>query len=171
MAALRGLAVLSCEGELEKRIQATAFRTLLRTVGPLSVDQLAKAMETSAASVSDCIEELRRLGQVRLDSEGYVIGAVGLSLTPTRHELSIDGTIYWAWCAFDIIGIFGALRVSGTVRSLDPFSNEILQLEFIDGIPQGGGLIVFMANLQKCGSVCDSWCCKVNFFYACTKNN
>jgi hypothetical protein len=88
----------------------------------------------------------------------------GLRLTPTRHELSIDGTRYWAWCAFDVIGIFGALHVSGSVRSLDSFSGEILQLEFIAGILQSEGLIVFMADLPKCGPVCGSWCSKVNFF-------
>jgi len=164
IAALRGLTVLSYEGEFENRIQATAFRTLLRTVKPLSVDNLAKAMETSAVTISDCIEELLRFGQVRLDPDGYIIGAVGLSLTPTRHELSIDGARYWAWCGFDVIGIFGALHVSGSVRSLDSFGNEILRLEFVDGIPQDRSLTVFMADPPKGDSVCDSWYSKVNFF-------
>jgi len=164
LAALLGLTILRCKDELEKQIQATALQTLLQTVQPISVDNLAKTMETSAVTISSRVDELRQLGQVCLDSDGYIIGAVGLSLTPTRHELSIDGTRYWAWFAFDVIGIFEALHVSGSVRSLDPFSNEILQLEFVDGTPQDQSLVVFMADPPKGDSVCNSWCSKVNFF-------
>ena len=164
LAALRGLAVLSCASELERQIEAAAFQTLLRTAMPVSIDHLAKTMERSAVTISNCISELRRVNRVRLDSSGYIIGIVGLSLTPTVHELVINGTRFWAWCAFDVIGIFGALYASGSARSLDPFSNEIIPLEFMNGIPQDGNLTIFMADLPNKGSVCDSWCSKVNFF-------
>ena len=164
LAALRGLTVMSYKGKLGTRIQATSFQTLLGTVKPVSLDLLAKAMEISAATLSSSVEELRRFGLVALDSDDHIVGAVGLSLTPTMHELSIGGTRFWAWCAFDVIGIFGSLRVSGSVRSLDPFSNELVGVEFIDGIPQDGSLIVFMADVPKDESLCDSWCSKVNFF-------
>ena len=163
LAALRGLTVLGCASELERQIEATAFQTLLRTVKPVFLDHLAKTMETSAATISSCIDKLRQVGHVRLDSDGHIVGIFGLSLTPTVHELSIDGMRFWAWCAFDVIGILGALHASGSVRSLDPFSNEIIRLEFINGIPQDRSLTVYMADLPK-SSVCDSWCPNVNFF-------
>ena len=164
LAALRGLTVLSCASELERQIEAAALQTLLRTAMPVSIDHLAKTMERSVVTISSCIGELQRVGQVRLDSGDHIIGIVGLSLTPTIHELVINGTRFWAWCAFDVIGIFGALYASGSARSLDPFSNEIIQLEFISGIPQDGSLTIFMADLPNKSSVCDSWCSKVNFF-------
>jgi hypothetical protein len=121
-------------------------------------------METSAVTTSNCVDELQRLGHVRLDSEGNIIGAAGLSLTPTVHELSIGGKKFWAWCAFDVIGIFGALRVSGFLQSLDPFNNETIRLEFIDGTPNDLNIIVFMADLQKGSPVCDCSCSNINFF-------
>jgi len=164
LAALRGLTVIRCKSKRETQIQATAFQTLLHTIKPVSLDYLAKTMETSGATVSSCIDELRRLGQVRLDSDCHIVGAVGLSLTPTIHELSIRGTRFWAWCAFDVVGIFGSLHVSGSVRSQDPLSNEILRLDFIDGIPQDQSVVVFMADVSMGDSVCDCWCSKVNFF-------
>ena len=164
LAALRGLTVLRCPSEFEREVGATAFQFLLRTAKPVSMDHLAKAMERSAVTVSSCIDELQRVGHMRLDSDGHVVGIFGLSLTPTVHELFIDSTRFWAWCAFDVIGIFGALQASGSVRSLDPFGDEIIQLEFIDGIPQDRSLTVFMADLPNNISVSDSWCSKVNFF-------
>lgn len=164
LAALRGLTVLNCEDTLVGRLQATAFQSLLQSAKPVSVDRLAIKLDTSAVDISSCIEELRRSGQVRLDSEDCVVGAVGLSLFPTTHELSIEGTRFWAWCAFDVIGIFRALHASGSARSLDPHSNDILRLEFVDGVPQSGSLAVFMADLPSYSSLCDDWCSTVNFF-------
>src|SRR5277367_1896042 len=54
------------------------------------------------------------------------------------HELSLDGRTFWAWCAFDVLGIFGALHASGSIQSHEPCSNKILRQEFIGGVPQSG---------------------------------
>jgi alkylmercury lyase len=145
-------------------LQAAALQNLLHTGKPASVDHLATKMNTNSDIISSCIDEMMRTGHIRLDSEGLVIGAVGLSVSPTAHEISIDGKRFWAWCAFDVIGIFGALHASGFVQSLDPSSNEILRLDFIKGLPQNGDLAVFMADLPSGSSVCRDWCSKVNFF-------
>jgi alkylmercury lyase len=103
-------------------------------------------------------------GHVQLDSDGCIIGALGLSLRSTMHELSIDGSRLWAWCAFDVIGILGALRVSGLARSVDPCNGENILLEFADGIPQDKNPVVFMADVQSNSALCEGWCSKVNFF-------
>jgi len=164
IAALRGFMVLRYEGTLADQLQATVFQTLLQTAKPVSVDGLMTRMDTSNDVISSCIEGLRHSGRIQLDSGGSIVGAVGLSLRRTTHELSIDGTKFWAWCAFDVIGIFGALHRSGFVRSMDPYSNELIRLEFVDGVPQDRSLVVFMADGLSHGSVCEDWCFKVNFF-------
>ncbi len=164
LAALRGLTILNYEDKLVAELQAAALQTLLQTGKPAPVDHLATKMNTTTDVISSCIDKLLRIGHIRLDSERLVVGAVGLSVSPTTHEISIDGKRFWAWCAFDVIGIFGALRASGFVRSLDPSSNEILRLEFIKGVPQDKSLTVLMADLPGDSFVCDDWCSKVNFF-------
>jgi hypothetical protein len=163
LVALRGLSLLSCEGSLTGRLQASAFRILLQTVKPVSVDHLATRMDATA-DITSGIEELQRSGHIRLDSDGCIVGAIGLSLHPTMHELLIDGSRLWAWCAFDVIGIFGSLRASGLVRSADPSNDENILLEFVDGVPQDKGRIVFMADVQSNSALCEDWCSKVNFF-------
>jgi hypothetical protein len=114
--------------------------------------------------ISSSIKEMQRTGHIQLDSEAFVVGAVGLSLIPTTHEISIDGRKFWAWCAFDVIGIFAALHASGFVQSLDPSCHEKLRLEFVKGVPQDRALTVFMADLPSGSSICGNWCSKVNFF-------
>jgi hypothetical protein len=163
LVALRGLSVLSCEHSLTGRLQAAAFRILLQTVKPVSVDHLAARMDVPA-DITRGIEELQRSAHIRLDSNGRIVGALGLSLSPTMHELSIGGSRLWAWCAFDVIGIFGAIRATGLARSVDPCNGEIILLEFADGIPQNSKHIVFMADVQSNSALCEDWCSKVNFF-------
>ena len=52
------------------------------------------------------------------------------------------------WCAFDVIGILGALRASGYALSRDPCSGENILLEFANGIPQDKKPIAFMRDVR-----------------------
>jgi hypothetical protein len=79
------------------------------------------------------------------------------------HELSIDASRLWAWCAFDVIGISGSLRASGLARSVDPHSGETILLEFASRV-QVKKHVVFMADVQNDVSLCEDWCSKVQFF-------
>ena len=87
----------------------------------LQIDHLAARIDATASVASD-IAELRRSGHIRLDSDSCIVGALGLSLRPTVHEQSINGSILWALCVFDVIGIFGALRTNETTDGLGIFS-------------------------------------------------
>lgn len=156
--------MLSCEDKLMTDLQAAALQALLHTGKAASLGHLTTKINTSSDAISSCIDELLETGHLRLDSEGLVVGAAGLSLSPTAHEISVDGKRFWAWCAFDVIGIFGALHASGFVKSKDPSSNEILSLEFVKGVPSNGHLMISMADLPNSGSICHDWCPKVNFF-------
>lgn len=107
---------------------------------------LAARMDALAGNTSG-IEELQRTAHIRVDSNGGIVGVLGLNLRPTMHELSIGGSRLWVWCSFDVIGIFGAIRASGLARSVDPCNGENILLEFADGIPQNRKHIAFMADV------------------------
>jgi hypothetical protein len=95
LVALRGFLVLSCAGSLTGRLQASAFPILFETVKPVSVDHLVARID-NRASITSGIEELQRSGHIRLDPNGSIVAAIGLSLRPTRHELSVSGSSLWA---------------------------------------------------------------------------
>src|SRR2546426_98546 len=71
------------------------------------------------------------------------------------------------WCAYDVVGIFGALRASGEARSTSPSSGTALEVHFQDGRPLAAELVLFrpdLAHLSCCRSVYDEWCPNSNFF-------
>jgi hypothetical protein len=79
--------------------------------------------------------EMLQTGHMWLDSEGLVVEAVGFGVSPAAHEISIDGERLRAWCAFDVMGLFGARRASGCVKSLELCRDEISNIKFIKGSP------------------------------------
>jgi hypothetical protein len=64
--------VLNCEHSLTAQLQAAAFRILLQTVKPVSVDHLAARMDVPA-DITSGIEELQRSAHIRLDSNGCIV--------------------------------------------------------------------------------------------------
>ena len=125
------------------------------------MDHLVERTDDTAG-VTSGIEELQRSGHIQLDSDGSIIGALGLTLRPTMHQISIQGSKLW--CAFDVLGIFGALGASGVAESTDPCNGENIRLEFTDGKPHDMEYTVFMADVQSHSALCEDWCSKVNFF-------
>ena len=164
LAAIRGLSILSYEDAGEADILMTAFKTLLNSGERVKVDFLSRELHRKTDDVMARMKTLQRAGHLQLDGEGCIVGAGGLSLLHTKHEMSIEGRIFWAWCAFDVLGIFGALQASGFARSVDPSTNDGLILYFLRGVPQDMSLLIFMGDPCAGVSVCDDWCSKVNFF-------
>lgn len=164
LAAILGLQVLSCEDAAESKVEVIAFQTLLRSGERVKVESIGKELGRKTDDVMTDIKALQCKGHIELDNEGFIVGVGGLSSAPTKHELSIDGRRFWAWCAFDVIGIFGALQASGFARSQDPTTKDNIVVNFARGLPDDMGLKVFMANRLTGGSVCCDWCWKVNFF-------
>jgi alkylmercury lyase len=99
----------------------------------------------------------------RRDPAGRLLGSHGLSVAPTHHELLIDGKRRWTWCAYDAVGILGALAATGRVRSRSPRSGTLIELRFQAGRPAATEAVVFMAQ-GPCRSVIDDWCPLVNLF-------
>ena len=65
------------------------------------------------------------------------------SVAETPHRVEADGRSWFANCAWDALGIPGALHADGVVQSECPDCGERLELEVRDGeLVRGGGLLV-----------------------------
>ena len=144
-------------------VRAAAFRALLATGRPVSAAGLAEGLGTSDAVVQAALERLDRRGQLRRDGEGRVVGSCGLSLVPSRHELQTGGRRFWTWCAYDAVGILGALRTDGTVRSISAATGLPLEVTFRRGSPETDTIVIVMPDASGCNNVVEEWCPKVNF--------
>lgn len=144
-------------------IRSAGFNLLLDTGVPVTVDALIAATDVAADRVAEIFESVRARGRVEFDIEGRLVGIAGLSLTPSRHQLTVDGNTRWAWCALDAIGILGALEATGTVRSSDPHTGEAIEIAFNNGIPDADTHLFILGGFDD-ANVREDWCPRVNFF-------
>jgi alkylmercury lyase len=160
---------------LKEQIRKFAFRHLLRSQHPVSVVTLADQLGQSAKRIEAQVRELDRQGLVRLNQRGDVIGSVGLSVEPSRHELFIGDRKFWTWCAYDSVGILAALGASGRVLSKSPLTGIPITLAFRDGSPEKSDAVLFLPDSIGSASgsipspapgvsVFDDWCPVANLF-------
>jgi len=150
--------------DLDRLVEAAAFRELLRTEAPAAVGTLASAVGVDEAAIRRATAELATAGHVRLSRAGEVVGSAGLSVVPSRHELTVEGRRFWTWCAWDAVGILAALGASGLVRSRDPRSGRPVEVAFRQGRPDASEAVIFMVDLPAFTSAHDEWCPLVNLF-------
>jgi alkylmercury lyase len=147
----------------DQALLARAFWLLLDHGRPVELDALAGALQREPATVAAAVDRLEQAGLTRRDPAGRLLGSHGLSVAPTHHELVIDGRRRWSWCAYDAVGILGALEADGRVRSRSPHSGTLIELTFDAGRPAATDAVVFMAE-EPCRSVIEDWCPLVNLF-------
>lgn len=152
---------------LEGEVIGAAFRRLLRTGAGITVHDLALDLGQPQRATGAAVEELHGRGRVRLDEEGRLVGAAGLSVRPDRHQIKLGGRAFWTWCAYDILGIFGALRADGWARSGSLHSGDSLEVRFHRGRPEPTSLVLFRPDesyMSCCANVYEDWCPNSNFF-------
>lgn len=143
-----------------------AFEELRRTRRPVPQDLLSGHALLSAVDVEAELDLLGAAGRVTCNAEHAVSGALGLTVEPTRHVLDLGGAPWHTWCVIDALGILGALRETGSVRSPSPGSGTVVEVRFTDGRISGGDLdsVVFVPDYRTGASVLRTWCPAVNFF-------
>ena len=140
-----------------------AFNELLEAPQPVSASLLAERLDTEVNVLERQLAALAERGWVRRDAVGDIVGSRGLSIEPTRHELELPEGRRFTWCAYDTLGIFGALAVSGKIRSRTPLEQPI-ELEVMDGHPRAANGAVLFFPHREVASVVDEWCPLANFF-------
>ena len=153
--------------DLHGLVRGQAFRHLLATGAPAAGEDLAASIGLSADKVDRVLEELNRSGRIRRDEAGRVIGSAGLSVVADRHQIDLGGRRFWTWCAYDILGIFGALRANGNAVSRSPATSAPITIRFRDGRPQAAGVVLFRPSdsyAASCTSIYEEWCPNSNFF-------
>jgi alkylmercury lyase len=148
-------------------VRAAAFRRLLRTGAPATPARLAGDLDHPEHELGPVIADMLKQGRLRVDPDGCVVGAAGLSIHPDRHRIELDGRRFWTWCAYDFLGIFAALGATGQASSPSPAGGPPLDVHFSDGRPEPSTLVLFLPDEDVaacCTSVYDQWCPNSNMF-------
>jgi alkylmercury lyase len=157
--------VLEPASDAEALIKTAAFRLLLAHGVALTAEALAGATGIRREKLEEHLDDLHRAGQIRRDEAGRVMGSAGLSVTKDRHEIELDGRQFWTWCAYDILGIFGALGANGRALSPSP-DGQTIEVQFERGRPVNSNAVLFRPDkeLMCCENVYAEWCPNSNLF-------
>ncbi len=112
--------ILEAPSDGHALVRTVAFRLLLARANPIEVVELAMHSGIRLERLAGWLEELDAAGRIRRNVVGQVVGSAGLSVVPDRHQIELGGRRFWTWCAYDILGIFGALRADGRASSPSP---------------------------------------------------
>lgn len=153
--------------DLETLVRTAAFQLLVTRAEAIASEALAEVTGLSLDRLAVLLDQLDRAGRIRRDGAGRVVGSAGLSVIPDRHEIEVEGRQFWTWCAYDILGIFGALAASGRALSPSPPDGNLIEVRFVCGRPQQSNAMLFRpeADLMSCcENVYEEWCPNSNLF-------
>jgi hypothetical protein len=105
------------------------YRHFAETGQRPDLTEIARRTGSSAPEVLSALQSLRAQRLLWLEPDGRSIRmAPPFSAVPTQHRVEVDGTEYFANCAWDALGIPAALHRAGRVRSRCEQSREPLEL-------------------------------------------
>jgi hypothetical protein len=117
------------------RLREAAFALLLRDRSPLELTDLARLTGLRSEAVGDVVATLAGAGWLDLDDAGRVSGAAGLSLATGPHGLTLGGSPFRTWCAYDALGIASALEADALVETACGQCGKPIRIEFHGGVP------------------------------------
>lgn len=165
LAALRVIPLFDYYDAPEKAILSKSFQLLFAAGKPVDLSEIRESENVQSQVAAQYAQRMQESGVLRLDPDQFVIASAGLSVSPTKHEIIIGGRRFWAWCALDILGIFGAYNASGSARSYDPETDGPIHIEFVKGRPlQTDTTVISLTDASHVSSLCCDWCPSVNFF-------
>jgi alkylmercury lyase len=151
-------------GPVGARVRREAFHEV-RAGRPVEPGTIAERLGVPVGEVREALTALADRGLAELDGSGRVVGVGGLSVRPTRHRLTLEGTELWTWCAADAVGIPAALGADARAVTSCPTCGRELRVEMPGGVAVAGPeLRVWIPRADRVASVADEVCPEVNLF-------
>ena len=122
---------------LDTQVKLTIYRHFAETGERPSLQAVSETVGSDVSSVREVYFRLRAQRVLVLEPDGVSIRmAPPFSGVPTQHVVIVDGTSYFANCAWDSFGIPAALYRPGHVHSRCEQSGEPIDLQIgLEGPP------------------------------------
>jgi hypothetical protein len=130
---------LSCPAvEAAPLLREAGFALLLRDHRPIELDELAAATGLDREATRVAVAALAEAGWLDL-ADGRVSGTAGLSLDHGPHRLRLGDAWFRTWCAYDALGIAGALAADAWLETACGQCGAPIALTFLSGVPDRSG--------------------------------
>jgi hypothetical protein len=113
--------------EAAQQVRAAAFWQILETGRPAPITDLAAAAGTGEAQVRAAAGQLLAAGRARLDENGDVTAAAGLSVQPTRHGIQTRHGSRWTTAPTTRLAS-SALGADGEITSTSPLTGRQIRV-------------------------------------------
>jgi len=115
--------------EFDVRVKLAVYQITAETGVIPSIELVAERVKALPPAVKEAYARLRANRLLLLERDGVTIRmAPPFSGVTTEHQVTVDGIIYQANCAWDALGVVAALDRPGVVRSRCAQSLEPLHL-------------------------------------------
>jgi alkylmercury lyase-like protein len=130
--------------ELDLRIRNHVYASFVRDGKAQSVSEAAEALELPAADVAAAYRRLHEAHALVLQPDGTELRMLNpFSAAETTYRVEVGGRSWFANCAWDALGIPGALHGDGRIEAACPDCGEAVELEVRDGVlVRGSELLV-----------------------------
>ena len=130
--------------ELDLRIRNHLYASFVRNATAASVSDAAEELQLPATAVRDAYRRLHDGHALVLQPDGTEIRMLNpFSAVETKYRVEAGGRSGFANCAWDALGIPGALHGDGRIEAACPDCGETLELEVRDGeLVRGRELLV-----------------------------
>jgi hypothetical protein len=130
--------------ELDLGIRNAVYGSFVRTGNAPAPAETAAALDLVEDGVADAYARLHDAHALVLEPGTTRIRMLNpFSVVETPHRVEAGGRSWFANCAWDALGIPGALHTDGAVSSRCPDCGETIELEVRDGeLVRGGDLLV-----------------------------
>lgn len=107
----------------EQRVGMGMLRELARGE-PVSIAQLAEALDSSVGAAEAFVRGSALTPFVQLAEGDQIQGFMGLSVTRTPHQFTVNGRTLWTWCAYDSLFLPELLGNTARIESPDPETQQ-----------------------------------------------
>jgi alkylmercury lyase len=168
-----------CGGEPENEVRQTSLlrdlddeATSVRRAGflallqgqRLTLPELALRAGIDISCTGLALDRLAAAGLVERDDAGEVSGVAGLSMTPTKHQILLDGRTLFTWCAIDAVGIPAALRANASVLTSCAHCGARIAFDMDQGLPPHSSPLRGWVPSFDCTNVRTDVCPVANIF-------
>jgi hypothetical protein len=147
--------------DLAHEIRWAAFERV-RTGHAITTSELAEQLGAPPEKIAVALDELERAGLIERAPTDAIVGGHGLTLTPTRHHLVLDGIALHTWCALDAIGIPAALDTDAEITTPCGWCDRPLTLTVHTGTPEPAADMVLWLPRDPCTNVRQQFCPHAN---------
>jgi hypothetical protein len=143
--------------EVAQALVAGAFAALWHDVTPRP-DDLG-----SSEVAEDVFRKLAAMGRCQLDQD-RIVGAHGLTMLPTPHQIRVPAGTRHTWCGFDAVGIPAALGLDATAVTSCTYCGRTIAVELARGEPLAGSSAVVWMPASAGEHLIDDFCSRSNLF-------